>query len=390
MFTCIYWYYFLSFFLSLVLKHKKKEKTILFLENLPVENAGYQYRTQKWAEILRNEGYEVTIWTIYENKLDFEISVNQCQLSKFLIFALKKRFRQVIASRNFEKVIVRRELLLYNDYGDLFLDKFLLKIHSNAILDFDDDISAAKNQPKKIVNWFGKLLLENGNKFNDSLRLYNKFIVASSYLKQRILDENKTLISENICIIPTCVDYNNFPVKVYNEKSQMITLGWIGGDHNYPQLDLIIPILKNLAKNRTFKLVVIGGSKYNVSANFELEFRPWSLENEVKDLYDIDIGLMPLEDNLRTRGKGGFKLIQYMGLGITSVASAITINKEIISHKENSFLCANNNEWNDILRSILDRNIDFQSIGNKARQRILEKYTFQSQKINYINFISRH
>jgi glycosyltransferase involved in cell wall biosynthesis len=374
----------------LVLKCKKKEKTILFLENFPIENAGYQYRAEKWAEILRNEGYDVTIWTIYESKLDFEQNIQESKFSKFLIFAMKKRFKQVIASRNFKTVIVRRELLLYNDYCDLFLDKFLLKLHPNAILDFDDDISAAKNQPKKITNWFGKLMRENGNKFNDSIRLYKNFIVASNYLKNRVLDENKNLNVEDICIIPTCVDYNNFPVKVYKEDSEMITFGWIGGDHNYPQLDLIIPILMRLAEKRTFKLIVIGGREYNPISNFEIEFRPWSLDNEVMNLYDIDVGLMPLEDNPRTRGKGGFKLIQYMGLGIASVASAITINKEIISHSENSFLCSNNNEWYEILENILDKTIDFQSIGNKARQRIMEKYTFQSQKINYLNFINRH
>ena len=360
------------------------------MENFPIENAGYQYRAEKWAEILRNEGYDVTIWTIYESKLDFEQNIQESKFSKFLIFAMKKRFKQVIASRNFKTVIVRRELLLYNDYCDLFLDKFLLKLHPNAILDFDDDISAAKNQPKKITNWFGKLMRENGNKFNDSIRLYKNFIVASNYLKNRVLDENKNLNVEDICIIPTCVDYNNFPVKVYKEDSEMITFGWIGGDHNYPQLDLIIPILMRLAEKRTFKLIVIGGREYNPISNFEIEFRPWSLDNEVMNLYDIDVGLMPLEDNPRTRGKGGFKLIQYMGLGIASVASAITINKEIISHSENSFLCSNNNEWYEILENILDKTIDFQSIGNKARQRIMEKYTFQSQKINYLNFINRH
>ena len=37
---------------------------------------------------------------------------------------------------------------------------------------------------------------------------------------------------------------------------------------------------------------------------------------------------MPLENTYIGKGKCGFKLIQYMGLGIVSVASAITSNKE--------------------------------------------------------------
>jgi len=111
------------------------------------------------------------------------------------------------------------------------------------------------------------------------------------------------------------------------------------------------------------------------------------LETEISNLLDIDIGLMPLIDDAESKGKGGFKLIQYMGLGIVSVASPITINKEIVDHQINSFLANDNEEWEFWLSQLLERKFDLQKIGEEARLKINSKYTFSANENNYINFI---
>jgi glycosyltransferase involved in cell wall biosynthesis len=384
-FLFIFLYFVIAKYLMFFFSKKPINKTILYLENFPIENAGYQYRAAKWAELLRAEGYKVDIWTLCENKALFENKIAEKPFSKFLLFALKKRFKQVLASRKYETVIVRRELLWFNDYGNLFLDRLLLKIHPNAILDFDDDIAAAKNQPKKVHSLYSKLLLENGNKFNDSLRLYKRFFVASNYLKDKVFQENPTLNPEAVRVIPTCVDYDNYPAKEYPEKIEKLTFGWIGGDHNYLQLDTILPILNKLSVKEKFKLLVIGGTPYERDVNFELEFRKWSLETEVHDILNIDVGLMPLEENVRTKGKGGFKLIQYMGLGVVSVASAITINNEIVDKGNDSFLCKNEKDWLHILSFLLNNKNELKIIGEKARKKVLNYYSFKAHFSNYRN-----
>lgn len=42
----------------------------------------------------------------------------------------------------------------------------------------------------KVTNLYGRLLQEHGNKFNESLRIYQRFIVVSDYLKNKVLFEN--------------------------------------------------------------------------------------------------------------------------------------------------------------------------------------------------------
>lgn len=385
-----FWYvYVLVKTKSLFIKQSTRtnKNTILYLENFPIENAGYQYRAMKWAELLQKKGYKVDVWTLIEDRQEFETKIKQKPFVRFLAFSLKLRLKQILASRNYETVIVRRELLWYNDYGNLFMDKLLLKIHPNAILDFDDDIAAAKGQPRPAKSLFAKMLKMNGNKFNDSLRMYNRFIVASTYLKEKILQENPNVSSDQISVIPTCVDYDKYPPKVYPEKVDKLTFGWIGSVNNYPQLDLLIPTLNKLSSDYSFRLLVIGGKEYNPQVNFDLVYKPWTLKDEIQNLYLIDVGLMPLEENAQTKGKGGFKLLQYMGLGIVSVASAVSINEEILDCEECGFLARSKEEWEKILSEILKQKIDLSTYGANARKRIEKHFTTNSAFSKYETFL---
>ena len=387
LFFVTYFYRFLTFILPIFIRKKNAQDGILFLENFPIESSGYQYRAGKWKNMFEQNNFRCEVVTIKEDKNEFELLFNNSL--QFNLKSMHKKFRHCLYARRFKTVIVRRELLLYNDYGNLFMDKFLLKIHNNVILDFDDDIAAAKQQPRKIKSFYGKILQENGNKFNDSLRLYKRFIVGSKYLKERVLQENKTISEHNILIIPTCVDYDKYPAKTYNfDKEHIFTFGWIGGNQNYHLLQGIIPVLNNLSKDHKFKLLVIGGKKFETQANFEIDFRKWGLNTEIKDLMDIDIGLMPLINNDVSKGKCGFKLIQYMGLGIVAIATNITVNGDIIKNEENSYLVNNeNSNWYDVLEKVMNNKENFIILGKMARKTIFERYSFSANINKYIDFL---
>lgn len=370
------------FILKIFLKPSvsRKNKTVLYFENFPPENSGYQYRAFKWCEKLNKYGYKAKVITTNQRKSQYDFEL--MNMNHYLVKCMWIRFTQICKSRKYEFVIVRRELLLYNDYGNLFMDKFLLHFHPNAILDIDDDIAAAKKEPRTVKGIIPKLLQEKGNKIKSTLKMYKSVIVVSEYLK----DNFKSLtnnIENKAAVIPTCVDYNRYEPKKYNQKNIM-TLGWIGGNQNYFLLDNILPTLERLAENHKFKLLVIGGNKYLKKTNFPIEFKKWSIHDEIDDIREIDIGLMPLDNSNISKGKGGFKLIQYMGLGVTSVASKVTINREIVDNTYNSFLVESEDEWLIELKNILECKYDLDKIGVEARKKILNYYTFDSNIDNYL------
>jgi len=105
--------------------------------------------------------------------------------------------------------------------------------------------------------------------------------------------------------------------------------------------------------------------------------KSWSLDTEVADLQNFDIGIMPLPDNEWTRGKGGYKLLQYMAVGIPCIASPVGINMELIRDGENGFLAATEDQWYEKI-SLLTRDQELRKkMGMRGRDFVVKNYSFE-------------
>ena len=144
-----------------------------------------------------------------------------------------------------------------------------------------------------------------------------------------------------------------------------------------------------LAKDFRFRLMVVAGRDYvNDNAEFIIGNCRWSLETEKDLIRGFDIGLMPIENNAVGRGKCGFKLLQYMGLGVVGVATDVTINGEIIDDEQNGFLVnSDNSNWYDVLKKALSLQDKYVEIGDNARKTVSRKYSFVANAERYMEFI---
>lgn len=370
--------------LGFLKKRPAEEKKVLFLAAFSEENAGFQYRVKKWIPWLESGGYKVAVHVVFSKKQETWFRENNWRL---YVIPLYHRFQAILASRSYSHVIVRREILIFNDYGNLFLEKLLLSIHPEAILDFDDDIAWAKKEPKEIST-FGNLLGEHPAKFTASLQLYSKFIVGSEFLQDYLRKKKPGLNPNQSVVIPTCVDYDEIPAKKYEGDGGVIRFGWIGGVGNIRLLDIIIEDLNLLSREFDIELLMISGKDYTPDVDFPVINKAWSMATQIEDLKTIDIGLMPLYDTPEDRGKCGFKLIQYMGLGIPAVSSAVTVNNEIVSDGLNGWLVPPEGAWLPVLRKACASRARLPEIGAEARKRIAEKYTFRANSEKYTAFIS--
>ena len=98
----------------------------MFLEITPIENAGYTYRSGKWAAIFEQNKISTSIKTLVADKKKYEHWLSNRNRSLFLAYCMLIRFFQIFSALKFDTIIVRRELLIYNDYGNLFFEKWLL------------------------------------------------------------------------------------------------------------------------------------------------------------------------------------------------------------------------------------------------------------------------
>ena len=119
--------------------------------------------------------------------------------------------------------------------------------------------------------------------------------------------------------------------------------------------------------------------------NFPYNFIYWNEKTEVEDLQNIDIGLMPLIDSPWSKGKCGFKLIQYGAIGITSIASDVGVNSDIILNDKSGILIKDN-KWGTSLATLIDDAPLRKRMGEKARQHIQKHYSLSSNyhKLNSI------
>ena len=163
------------------------------------------------------------------------------------------------------------------------------------------------------------------------------------------------------------------PVKMRDE----VVLGWIGSQSTTPYLELIREPLEELGRrHRHLKLSLIGAGPFELT-NLSITHQTWALETEVAHLRAFDIGLMPLPDDAWTRGKGGYKLLQYMAMGLPVIASPVEINREIVAHDINGFLAETPEEWVAYLERLIGNAHLRQQMGAAGRRHVVARYSLK-------------
>ena len=102
----------------------------------------------------------------------------------------------------------------------------------------------------------------------------------------------------------------------------------------------------------------------------------------------IDIGLMPLEDDSWSEGKCGFKIIQYLALGIPAVASPVGVNKTIVEDGHNGFLCVTEADWYRRLELLLQDPQLRSRLGEAGRRKMQQQYSIEANAGNFISLFS--
>jgi glycosyltransferase involved in cell wall biosynthesis len=155
-------------------------------------------------------------------------------------------------------------------------------------------------------------------------------------------------------------------------------IGWTGSHSSLPYLSIVRGPLQELRQRRAFRLLVVGVEDFEIPG-VEVECRPWSAASEVRDLWDMDLGIMPLPDEPWARGKCGMKAIQYMGVGLPAVVSPVGANREIVRDGITGFHAATDADWVDRLDSLLADNDRREQMGAAAREDVRVRFSAESQ-----------
>ncbi len=351
-------------------------KRILFITPYPYNNAPSQrFRFEQYLEVLKEAGIEYELkpflskkaWGVVYKKGNF------WRKSYYILKGIIKRMVLLFSIGKYHYVFIHRES---SPVGPPFFEWILSKLlKKKFIYDFDDAIWLPNyRQENKLWNH-----LKNYSKISKIIAYADKIVAGNDFLKRYAEQFNS-----NVVLIPTTIDTEKVHNILTNHEVEKVKIGWTGSHTTIKYLDDMIPVLRELEKEREFEFIVISNQKPDFKLK-SFRFVPWNIETEIKDLSQIQIGIMPLLDTNWARGKCGFKALQYMALGIPAVASPVGVNLKIIKNGENGFLCSNHQEWKEKLTRLLDDSELRKRMGEKGRAFIEANYSVQSQKKQFLD-----
>lgn len=264
-------------------------------------------------------------------------------------------------------------------FGGAFLERLFRARARRVVYDIDDLVFLGKtSSANRYLSFF-----KSPKKYEYLMRVADHVVTCTPYLDAYARKFNK----QTTDISSTIRTDVYLPVNRYS-NDHLLTIGWSGSHSTVPYLSLLKNVFQRLAKRRDFTLRVIGTSQFSIPG-VEVEAVCWSGATEVADLQRIDIGVYPLPDEEWVLGKSGLKAIQYMALGIPTVASAIGTNFRVIESGVSGFLARNEDEWVEYLdQLILDPQLR-KRLGEHARMRVEELFSVKANQKNYLSVFQK-
>ena len=356
------------------IRHKGR---ILILANHRMNRSpGQRFRFEQYTEFLEKNGFSWELSYLISEKDDkhFYSKGNWFKKLKILIKCFNKRLKDIKRAKDFDSVFIYREAFFT---GTTYFEKKLSKLPVKVIFDFDDSIWLPSISPgNKKVEW-----LKNYGKTQKIIELSDLVFTGNKYLADYAKNYNK-----NVEIIPTTIDTSYHLNKELQKKDDRICIGWTGTSTTIQHFELIIPVLKKIKEKYKEKVYfkLIGENKY-YNKDLNLIGVVWNYNSEIEDLSEIDIGIMPLPDDEWSKGKCGFKGLQYMSLKIPTIMSPVGVNRQIINNGVNGFLAKNNEEWIEKISLLVESEELRNKLGNEGRKTVESKYSVNAIKEVYIS-----
>jgi glycosyltransferase involved in cell wall biosynthesis len=314
---------------------------VLALSPIPEEGAGCRFRIAQFMPYLEANGFDVTLRSLFTPeffRLVYQRGRYFRKAATFMALSLK-RLDSLRDVSDFDVVFLYREVF---PIGPALVERLLTsRGRPPVVFDFDDAIFLPRTRAS--VSDANRLIgaLKQPGKVATIVRRSRHVIAGNEYLADYARRFNRA-----VTMIPTSVDTTRFaPAPEPREAGRPLVVGWIGSPTTAAYIHSLVPALQRAHRVQPFTLRVSGAGERIDVPGAATENLPWSLGGEVGLFNGCDVGVYPLADDEWSKGKCGFKAIQFMSCGVPVVAAAVGVNRDIIEDGVNGFLAATEDEW---------------------------------------------
>jgi|SRR5579875_2946296 len=251
--------------------------------------------------------------------------------------AYVRRLRRMRSLHDYDAVLVYREAALI---GPEIFERWVHRAKIPMIYQLDDPLYVPYRSP--FNGYFS--YLKCFSKVGRIARIAKLTIVNSRQHREYV-----ARFTDRIKEIPILVDGDAYQVP-RRQPCDRVTIGWSGSPSTARNLSLIAAPLAQMSRRGDVAIRLIGGTRYDLPGVAFIDV-PWAPETEVRELQQLDVGLLPVPVTPWNKRKFFMKLVQYMAVGAVSVCTPIGANPEVIDHGANGILAASELEW----RAALER-----------------------------------
>lgn len=347
-------------------KDAARMKVLVITPNVYNTAPGPRFRIEQWSRYLKEDGFQFTFAPFEDgalNRLIYQPG-QSAKKARLIMAAFVRRLKLVRTIKEYDLVYLYREAAVV---GPAIIERLIARQGVPIVYDFDDPIWLPYESPTNRA--FSKLKWQN--KVPEICELATKVVVGN-----RLLAEWASQHAKHVEIVPSTIDLKEYPLRSFVEQSDRITLGWTGSHSTLPFLESIQATLKKLAQRCAFRLLVISHTdSYRMDiAPARVLSKKWNAQSEAVDLHGMDIGLAPFPNSGWTPWRCHGKVLQYMAVGVPSVASNIGILPDYICDGKNGMLVSQEEEWIEKICRLMDSTDLRREMGSAGRRTIQEHY----------------
>lgn len=326
-----------------------------------------RFRVQQFLPHFRRSGITCHVVAGYGPRYN-EISKTRWSAAYKLATRTQSFVRSLNAQR-YDLIFVQRPILPFTALPETLLHR----LNSHMIFDVDDAVFlGANSQPAPLKR----------RTFERCVQLSTHYIAGNDFLAHHGKAPHKTHV------IPTVIDTDVYrPDPAAPKDESQVVIGWIGSPTTLRYVDQVLPALRAVRDRYPHVIVRIVCSHMpkHLAQERRFEFVPWSKETEIASIQSFDIGIMPMEDTLISQGKCGFKMIQYMGTGVSVVSSPVGANAAIFEGSNAGALANTHNEWVHALSQLIEDSTHRQSCAENARKHAVKNYSVHAVLPQYLD-----
>ena len=340
--------------------------------------ASSRVRMFQFEEILNKSGWDVSFYP-FSDDLFLRSRYRGDKALMSVVASYWRRIRSVREMRNADLVWVEKELV---PWAPSWIEKALIPSRERVVYDFDDAVHEQFRENPHVA-----VRLALGNKILRTIAKPSRVLVGNSTLRKYFSTE----LGVDTFLLPSTIDTERLApaADTYTDETRPFVFGWIGTPVTYQTYVVpLLPMFELVAEKLEAEFWVIGVPEPSNHSQW-VRYFAWSPEEEASLLQSLDVGIMPLTDDPWSRGKCGYKLLQYMAVGKAVIASPVGVNEEIVSHEKTGYLVQGEGDWMRYLRVLAENRDLSAAMGKEGFARVSCNYSREKSGRQLVDYFDQ-